>query len=50
MATDTHILMFPAAAGAPVPTPTPMPFKGMLTTGVSTDVFIEVKPAATVDR
>jgi uncharacterized Zn-binding protein involved in type VI secretion len=49
MATDIHILMIPAAAGAPVPTPTPMPFNGMLTTGLSTDVFIEGKPAATVD-
>jgi len=46
--TDIHILMIPAAAGAPVPTPTPMPFNGMLTTGLSTDVFIEKKPAATV--
>jgi uncharacterized Zn-binding protein involved in type VI secretion len=49
MATDIHILMIPAAAGAPVPTPTPMPFNGMITTGVSTDVFIEGKPAATVN-
>jgi uncharacterized Zn-binding protein involved in type VI secretion len=49
MATDIHILMIPAAAGAPVPTPTPMPFNGMLTTGLSTDVFIEGKPAATVN-
>ena len=49
VATDTHILMIPAAAGAPVPTPTPMPFNGMITTGLSTDVFIEGKPAATVN-
>jgi uncharacterized Zn-binding protein involved in type VI secretion len=49
VATDIHILMVPAAAGAPVPTPTPMPFSGTLTTGLSTDVFIEGKPAATVD-
>lgn len=46
--TDIHILMIPAAAGAPVPTPTPMPFNGTLTTGLSTDVFIEGKPAAMV--
>jgi uncharacterized Zn-binding protein involved in type VI secretion len=49
VATDIHILMIPAAAGAPVPTPTPMPFSGTLTTGLSTDVFIEGKPAATVN-
>jgi uncharacterized Zn-binding protein involved in type VI secretion len=35
--------------GGPVPTPTPMPFAGTLTTGLSTDVFIEGKPAATVN-
>ncbi len=46
--TDIHILMIPAAAGVPVPTPTPMPFNGMITSGLSTDVFIEGKPAATV--
>ena len=46
--TDIHILMIPAAAGVPVPTPTPMPFNGMLTSGLSTDVFIEGKPAAMV--
>jgi uncharacterized Zn-binding protein involved in type VI secretion len=48
IATDTHILMVPSPGG-PVPTPTPMPFNGTLTTGLSTDVFIEGKPAATVD-
>jgi uncharacterized Zn-binding protein involved in type VI secretion len=46
--TDIHILMIPAAAGVPVPTPTPMPFNGMITSGLSTDVFIEGKPAAVV--
>ena len=46
--TDVHILLIPAAAGVPVPTPTPMPFNGMLSTGLSTDVFIEGKPAAMV--
>jgi uncharacterized Zn-binding protein involved in type VI secretion len=49
VATDIHILLIPAAAGVPVPTPTPMPFSGMITTGVSTDVFIEGKPAAVVN-
>jgi outer membrane protein OmpA-like peptidoglycan-associated protein/uncharacterized Zn-binding protein involved in type VI secretion len=47
-ATDTHILMVPTPGG-PVPTPTPMPFMGTLMVGLSTDVFIEGKPAATVD-
>jgi uncharacterized Zn-binding protein involved in type VI secretion len=48
VATDTHILMIPSPAG-PVPTPTPLPFVGTIMTGLSTDVFIEGKPAATVD-
>jgi uncharacterized Zn-binding protein involved in type VI secretion len=48
IATDTHILMVPSPGG-PVPTPTPMPFNGTITSGLSTDVFIEGKPAATVD-
>jgi len=48
MATDTHILMIPSPGG-PVPTPTPMPFNGTLMTDLSTDVFIEGKPAATVN-
>jgi len=48
MATDTHILMIPSPGG-PVPTPTPMPFNGTLLTDLSTDVFIEGKPAATVN-
>ena len=47
-ATDTHILMVPSPGG-PVPTPTPMPFVGTLMSGLSTDVLIEGKPAATVD-
>ena len=46
---DVHILLIPAALGVPVPTPTPMPFNGTLGSGLSTDVFIEGKPAATVD-
>jgi uncharacterized Zn-binding protein involved in type VI secretion len=48
VATDIHILMVPTPGG-PVPTPTPLPFSGTLTTGLSTDVFIEGKPAATVN-
>jgi uncharacterized Zn-binding protein involved in type VI secretion len=47
-ATDTHIILVPSPGG-PVPTPTPMPFVGTIMSGVSTDVFIEGKPAATVD-
>jgi uncharacterized Zn-binding protein involved in type VI secretion len=45
--TDTHIIMVPSPGG-PVPTPTPMPFAGTITTGCSTDVLIEGKPAAVV--
>ncbi len=49
MATDIHIIMIPAPPGPPVPTPLPHPFTGILMQGLSTDVFIENKPAATVD-
>jgi uncharacterized Zn-binding protein involved in type VI secretion len=45
--TDTHIIMLPSPTG-PVPTPTPMPFSGTITTGCSTDVLIEGRPAAVV--
>ncbi len=48
MATDTHIIMVPSPGG-PVPTPIPHPFMGILSQALSTDVFIESKPAATVD-
>jgi len=48
VATDTHIIMVPSPGG-PVPTPTPLPFNGTITTNLSKDVFIEGKPAATVD-
>ncbi len=48
MATDTHIIMVPSPGG-PVPTPIPHPFNGILSQALSTDVFIESKPAATVD-
>lgn len=47
-ATDIHILLIPAAAGAPVPTPTPMPFMGIIQGGVSANVMIMKRPAATV--
>jgi len=47
-ATDTHIILIPAAAGAPVPTPTPLPFAGILQSSLSTNVNIMGQPAATV--
>lgn len=47
-ATDTHIILVPAAAGAPVPTPTPLPFVGILQSSLSTNVNIMGLPAATV--
>jgi len=47
-ATDTHIILVPAAAGAPVPTPTPLPFSGILQSNLSTNVQIMGQPAATV--
>ncbi len=48
-AIDTHIILVPAAAGATVPTPLPHPFTGILSSGLSTDVFIGGRPAATRD-
>lgn len=48
VATDIHIVMIPTPTG-PVPTPLPHPFLGIITRGVSQDVLIEGKPAATVD-
>jgi uncharacterized Zn-binding protein involved in type VI secretion len=47
-ATDTHIILVPAAAGAPVPTPTPLPFSGILQSNLSPNVNIMSMPAATV--
>jgi uncharacterized Zn-binding protein involved in type VI secretion len=47
-ATDTHIILVPAAAGAPVPTPTPLPFTGLLQSNLSTNVKIMNMPAASV--
>jgi len=49
MATDTHIILIPAAAGATVPTPLPHPFSGILDGGLSSDVNIMGMAAATVD-
>lgn len=49
VATDTHIILIPAAAGATVPTPLPHPFTGMIDGELSSDVKIMRKPAATVD-
>ena len=46
--TDIHILMVPSPGG-PVPTPTPLPFVGKLMSGLSTDVYINGLPAATVN-
>ena len=48
IAVDTHIVMVPSGP-AMVPTPLPHPFVGMLSGGLSNDVKIMGKPAATVD-
>ena len=46
VATDTHIVMIPSPGG-PVPTPVPgHPFAGKLDGSLSSDVYIEGKPAA----
>src|SRR4051794_11605852 len=47
-ALDIHIIMIPAAAGAPVPTPLPHPFMGMIDGGLSSNVKIMGRPAATL--
>lgn len=47
LATDIHIQMLPTPGG-PVPTPLPNPFVGTLDGGLSSDVNLEGKPAATV--
>ena len=46
-ATDIHIIMIPSPGG-PVPTPLPHPFSGIIDGGLSSDVLIEGRPAATV--
>lgn len=48
MALDVHVVLVPTPVG-PVPTPTPHPFNGVISNNLSNDVFIEEKPAATVD-
>lgn len=48
-ATDIHIILIPAPPGPPVPTPLPHPFMGIINSATSTDVFIEGRPAATVN-
>ena len=48
VATDTHIVMVPRRR-PPVPTPLPHPFAGIINGGLSSDVKIMGKPAATVD-
>jgi uncharacterized Zn-binding protein involved in type VI secretion len=48
VAVDTHIVMVPSGP-AMVPTPLPHPFVGMLSGGLSSDVNIMGKAAATVD-
>ena len=46
---DTHIVMVPAPPAPPVPTPLPHPFSGTINGGLSSDVNIMGKAAATVD-
>jgi uncharacterized Zn-binding protein involved in type VI secretion len=46
-ATDIHIVLVPSPGG-PVPTPLPHVFSGTVSGGVSTDVTIMGRPAATV--
>jgi len=48
LATDIHIVLIPAAAGAPVPTPVPHPFVGIINGNLSTTVFVMGRPAATL--
>ena len=46
-ALDIHIIMIPAAAGAPVPTPIPHPFNGIINGSLSPNVNVMGMPAAT---
>src|SRR5262245_57538877 len=48
VATDTPIVMVPSGTGA-TPTPLPHAFNGTLSSGLSPNVRIMGKPAATVD-
>ena len=47
-AVDIHIIMIPSPGG-PVPTPLPHPFNGVIDNGLSPNVKIEGRPAATVN-
>ena len=47
VATDTHIVLVPSAGG-PVPTPLPHPFNGIINGGLSSNVNIMGRAAATV--
>jgi uncharacterized Zn-binding protein involved in type VI secretion len=47
VATDTHIVQVPTPGG-PVPTPLPFPFNGLIQGGLSTNVQIMGRPAATL--
>jgi uncharacterized Zn-binding protein involved in type VI secretion len=47
-ATDTHLVMVPAPPGPPVPTPQTLPLNGMLSGGLSSNVMIMGRAAATV--
>ena len=47
VATDLHVVMVPSPGG-PVPTPLPHPFAGTITGGVSADVRVMGRAAATV--
>jgi len=44
---DVHIIMIPAAAGAPVPTPLPHAFNGIISGNLSPNVKVMGMPAAT---
>ena len=46
-AVDIHIIMIPAAAGAPVPTPLTHPFNGIINGSLSPNVNVMGMPAAT---
>ncbi|HUF39606.1 MAG TPA: PAAR domain-containing protein [Anaerolineales bacterium] len=46
-AVDMHIVLVPSPGG-PVPTPLPHPFNGIIDGGLSADVMVEGRPAATV--
>lgn len=47
-ATDIHIILVPSPPGSPVPTPFPHPFNGIINQGLSANVKIMGRAAATV--